>query len=102
MANFWEFSNRSHAVGKRKCSIARIWLQEGQGQITVNGRPHVDYFAEMDHRMSVLQPFFQTSTLGTFDVKCLVNGGGLSGEKAGALLCIGTKSVRLQTEAKSP
>jgi hypothetical protein len=42
----------------------------------------VDYFAEMDHRMSVLQPFFQTSTLGTFDVKCLVNGGGLSGEKA--------------------
>lgn len=56
--------------------------------------------------MSVLQPFFQTSTLGTFDVKCLVNGGGLSGEKAAkaavALLYSGTKFVRLQTEAKSP
>ncbi|GAQ90427.1 mitochondrial ribosomal protein S9 precursor [Klebsormidium nitens] len=71
---------RSHAVGKRKCSIARVWLKEGQGTFTINGLPHVDYFPQMDYRLSVLQPFFETSTLGQFDIMCRVNGGGLSGQ----------------------
>ena len=67
-------------MGKRKCSIARVWLKEGPGTFTLNGLPHVDYFPQMDYRLSVLQPFFETSTLGQFDIMCRVNGGGLSGK----------------------
>ena len=70
----------SHAVGKRKSSVARVWLKEGQGSIVINGRPHVDYFRQIDYRMSVLQPFFETATLGHFDISCRVHGGGLSGD----------------------
>ncbi len=76
----WDY----HAVGKRKSAVARIWLRKGSGQILVNDRALEEYFGRKTLQMIVKQPFELTQTLGQFDVKINVRGGGLSGQ-AGAI-----------------
>ena len=73
-----------YATGKRKSSIARVWLKPGAGQITVNERSLEDYFGRATSRMLIMQPFELTQTVGRYDVFVRVHGGGLSGQ-AGAL-----------------
>ena len=75
---------RAHAVGKRKNAIARVWLKPGSGKIIVNGRELKVYFARPVLQMVVNQPFAVADRTNQFDVECLVNGGGLSGQ-AGAV-----------------
>ena len=72
------------AVGRRKSSVARVYLRPGQGVILVNNRPFEDYFPRATSRMNILQPFELTETFGKFDVLVNVRGGGLSGQ-AGAV-----------------
>lgn len=73
-----------HAVGKRKCSIARVWLQPGTGNFLVNQRRLEEYFGRETLRMVVRQPLELTGTVGRFDFKVNVDGGGISGQ-AGAI-----------------
>lgn len=75
---------RYHASGRRKESIAKAWLLPGEGQIVVNNKPLADYFGRPTAEMVVRQPLVLTGTLGSFDIKAQVLGGGLSGQ-AGAL-----------------
>lgn len=75
---------RAYATGKRKNAIARVWIKPGSGKITVNGRDVTKYFARPVLQMVVNQPFTIVDRVGQFDVNCLVNGGGLSGQ-AGAV-----------------
>ncbi|HLW26500.1 MAG TPA: 30S ribosomal protein S9 [Kiloniellales bacterium] len=75
---------RSYATGRRKESIARVWIKPGTGQITVNGKPADVYFARPVLQMLIAQPFLVCSRDGQFDVFCTVSGGGLSGQ-AGAV-----------------
>ncbi|KAL2608580.1 hypothetical protein R1flu_027153 [Riccia fluitans] len=75
---------RAYATGRRKSSIARVWLKEGEGKITINGLPHDLYFPDIDQRLQLLEPFYQTKTLGLFDVRSTVKGGGITGQ-SGAL-----------------
>jgi small subunit ribosomal protein S9 len=75
---------RWHAVGRRKTSIARVYLTPGSGKWDVNGRTLGDYFPRRSLIQHIQQPFVATDTLGAFDVKTRVNGGGLTGQ-AGAL-----------------
>lgn len=75
---------RSFATGKRKNAIARVWIKPGKGKITVNGRDVKVYFARPVLQMIVNQPFAVADRANQFDVDCLVNGGGLSGQ-AGAV-----------------
>ena len=75
---------RAYATGKRKNAIARVWIKPGKGKITVNGRDVSVYFARPVLQMVVNQPFSVADRAGQFDVVCLVNGGGLSGQ-AGAV-----------------
>ena len=77
-------SERKHAVGKRKTSIARIWMQPGKGQIVVNNRSLDDYYLRATSKMVVKQPLELTDCLEKFDIKVNVVGGGLSGQ-AGAI-----------------
>lgn len=70
---------RAYATGRRKTSSARVWLAEGEGRILVNGATHDIYFPQFTHRTHVLQPFLTTNTLGLFDIKCTVAGGGMTG-----------------------
>jgi small subunit ribosomal protein S9 len=75
---------RFHAVGRRKTSVARVYLKPGSGKWEVNGRTLGDYFPRSSLVQLIQQPFTVTDTLGAFDVKANVNGGGLTGQ-AGAL-----------------
>jgi small subunit ribosomal protein S9 len=94
--------NFYYATGKRKTAIARTWLTPGSGQIQVNGRSLENYFPVENERALVNQPFALTNTIGTFDVKISVFGGGLSGQ-AGAIRHGITRALILSDpELRSP
>jgi len=73
-----------HAIGRRKTSVARVYLKEGKGNVLINDRNLEEYFGRETARMVVLQPFQVTHTQGNFDVDVNVRGGGTSGQ-AGAI-----------------
>ncbi len=73
-----------YATGKRKTSIARVWLKQGDGKITINKRSIDDYLKRETAKMIIRQPLELTETLGKFDVYVNVRGGGMSGQ-AGAI-----------------
>ena len=73
-----------HAVGRRKTSVARVYLKPGSGKWEVNGRTLGDYFPRPSLVSLIQQPFTATDTLGAFDVKANVDGGGMTGQ-AGAM-----------------
>ena len=75
---------RAYGTGKRKNSIARVWIKPGLGKIVVNGKEADAYFARITHRIMIGEPFKLAARDGQFDVQCTVVGGGLSGQ-AGAL-----------------
>ncbi|MGQ9477066.1 MAG: 30S ribosomal protein S9 [Candidatus Bipolaricaulia bacterium] len=74
-----------HAVGRRKEAVARVYLKRGKGEIIVNGRPAEEYFSAEPYAKErlqrvVLKPFEVTGTLGEFDVKAHLDGGGVTGQ----------------------
>lgn len=71
---------RAYGTGRRKCSIARVWVQPGNGKFMVNDKEFDVYFPMLDHRAALLRPFSETKTLGLWDVTCTVKGGGVSGK----------------------
>lgn len=71
---------RSYGTGRRKCSIARVWLQPGDGKFCVNDKEFDVYFPMLDHRAALLRPFSETKTLGMWDINCTVKGGGTTGK----------------------
>jgi small subunit ribosomal protein S9 len=73
-----------YGTGRRKTSVARVFLRPGQGRITVNRRPFEDYFPRETLRLIVTQPLELTGTTSQVDAKVNVKGGGLSGQ-AGAV-----------------
>tara|TARA_B100000029_G_scaffold464493_1_gene498487 strand:- start:289 stop:717 length:429 start_codon:yes stop_codon:yes gene_type:complete len=75
---------RSYATGKRKNSIARVWLKKGEGNILINGKPVKEYFSRPVLQMIVMQPLEVIQSTTGYDVMATVKGGGLSGQ-AGAL-----------------
>ncbi|MCD6527041.1 MAG: 30S ribosomal protein S9 [Desulfuromonas sp.] len=75
---------RFYATGKRKTSIARIWMKPGTGNITVNKQDYNDYFGRETSKMIIRQPLELTDNVGKFDIFVNVNGGGPSGQ-AGAI-----------------
>ena len=75
---------RYYATGKRKTSVARVWLTPGEGKITINRRPIDDYLKRETAKMIIRQPLELTETLGQYDIYVNVQGGGISGQ-AGAI-----------------
>ena len=73
-----------YATGKRKTSVARVWMRSGNGQVTINRRPVEKYFDRESDRMLIMEPFTVTGMLDKFDMLVNVNGGGISGQ-AGAI-----------------
>lgn len=70
---------RVYATGRRKTSVARVWIKEGSGQFLVNDKNVADFFQPLQ-RSAVLEPFLVSETGGLFDVLSTVKGGGMSGE----------------------
>jgi len=75
---------RHYATGKRKTSVARVWLTPGDGNITINKRHIDDYLKRETAKMVIRQPLELTETLGKYDIYVNVRGGGISGQ-AGAI-----------------
>jgi small subunit ribosomal protein S9 len=75
---------RAYATGRRKDSVARIWIKPGKGKIVVNDSPFEEYFGRPTLRMILNQPFVAAGRTSSYDVMCTVKGGGLSGQ-AGAI-----------------
>ncbi len=74
----------NYGTGRRKSSVARVFIKKGTGQITVNGKPVEEYFGRQTSIMIVKQPLLLTNHAETFDIKVNVHGGGESGQ-AGAV-----------------
>ncbi len=72
--------NIYYATGKRKTAIARTWLKPGKGEIIINNRPVNDYFKIPSAKIIMMQPLVLTNTLGSYDIKVRVLGGGISGQ----------------------
>ena len=73
-------TKRYYGTGKRKTSVARVWLKPGEGNAMVNKRPADDYFGRETAKMVIQQPFELTGTRDQFDLVANVSGGGVSGQ----------------------
>ena len=74
-----------YATGRRKTSIARVWLKKGSGNININGKKMINYFKNQNLQTTISRPFTVSKRENEYDVKCSVKGGGLSGQ-AGAII----------------
>ncbi len=80
-----DFKESKYATGRRKRSIAKVWLKKGSGNIHVNGKKMVDYFIKSNLQIAICRPLTITKREKEFDVRCSVKGGGLTGQ-AGAII----------------
>ena len=80
-----DFKDSKYATGRRKTSIAKVWLKKGSGKIFVNGKSFEDYFSRSTHKMQILRPFEIINQSTDYDVMSKVVGGGHTGQ-AGALV----------------
>ena len=80
-----DFKDSKYATGKRKTSIAKVWLKKGSGKIYVNGKLFNEYFSNDNHKMLITRPFELINQSTEYDVRCNVKGGGHTGQ-AGALV----------------
>jgi len=92
----------TNKIGRRKTAIARISLTPGKGEIVVNGRAFTKYFPSEILQIVVNQPFALTNTLGSFDVKANVDGGGIKGQAEALRLAISRALQTQDTELRSP
>jgi len=89
-----------HTIGRRKTSVARVFLNEGSGKITINGKDFAEYFTVPAHQKAVLAPFGVTETEGKFDVKATIKGGGVTGQADALKLGIARALVEVNPEFK--
>lgn len=93
---------RAYGTGRRKCSIARVWVEPGGGKFMVNDKEFDVYFPMLDHRAVLLRPFTETKTLGLWDVRCTVKGGGVSGQVGAIQLGISRALQNWDPELRPP
>ncbi|MCQ2188072.1 MAG: 30S ribosomal protein S9 [Bacteroidales bacterium] len=90
---------QTHALGRRKAAVARVYLSAGKGNVVINGRSVDEYFALESLRYIVNQPFAVTSSEGQFDAKITVVGGGVKGQAEAIRLGIARALCEVDKEA---
>lgn len=90
----------TNTLGRRKSSVARVYLSKGKGKVTVNKRDVKDYFATAVLLDKVNQPFVLTETTGQYDVKVNVDGGGVNGQAEAIRLGISRALVEINPDHK--
>ena len=96
-----DFKDSKYATGKRKTSIAKIWLKKGSGKIYVNGKSYEDYFKRANHKMQLLRPFEIINQPTSYDVRCSVKGGGHTGQVGAMVHGISKALIQFDSELKS-
>ncbi len=87
-----------HKIGRRKTAVARVYLSDGEGNITINNKDLKDYFTTGTLQYKVNQPFSLTETTGTYDVKVNVYGGGITGQAEAIRLALSRALVEIDEE----
>jgi len=80
-----DFKDSKYATGRRKTSIAKVWVKKGTGKIYINGKTMDNYFTSENHKMQIVRPFEIINQSTSYDVRCSVKGGGPTGQ-AGAMV----------------
>jgi len=93
---------RFYGTGRRKTSVARVWLRSGQGRIDVNRRAFENYFPRETLRMIIAQPLEVTNTTGQFDILVNVGGGGPTGQAGAVRHGIARALVRFDEKLRQP
>ena len=96
-----DFKDSKYATGRRKKSIAKVWLKKGSGIIHVNGKKMVDYFKKPNLQISICRPLTLVKRENEFDIRCLVKGGGLSGQAGAIIHGLARALVLLEPELKT-
>ena len=96
-----DFKDSKYATGRRKRSIAKVWLRKGSGKIIVNGKNLDNYFKRDTYQMQILRPFEIINQSSDYDVNCKVVGGGLTGQAGALVHGISKALVQLNSELKS-
>ncbi len=91
-----------NTIGRRKTAVARIYLKEGQGDITVNGREFKNYFPTPVLQFKVNEPFEVTGNQGKYDVKVNLYGGGIRGQAEALALAIARALCKINEEFRPP
>mgnify|MGYP001333017439 CR=1 FL=1 len=95
-----DFKESKYATGRRKKSIARVWLKKGSGKIFVNGKKMIDYFKKPNLQMALSRPLSLTKRENEYDVRCTVKGGGSSGQAGAIVLGISRALVSYEPDLK--
>lgn len=93
---------RFYATGKRKCSVARVWMTPGEGNIIVNQREFDDYFPRETLRQLVAQPLHLLEAKGRYDIIASVRGGGITGQAGAVRHGIAKALVEIDREYRKP
>ena len=96
-----DFKDSKYATGRRKTSIAKVWLKKGSGKIYVNGKNYEDYFKRPIHKMQLLRPFDIINQSTNYDVRCNVKGGGLTGQVGAMVHGISKALLMFDSELKT-
>ena len=96
-----DFKDSKYATGRRKRSIARVWLKKGSGVIHVNGKKMPDYFKKLNLQIAIFRPLTLVKRENEFDVRCTVKGGGLTGQAGAIILGISRAILLFEPDLKS-
>ncbi len=91
-----------YGTGRRKCSVAKVRLVSGQGNVIVNGKPVLEYFGRKILELTVKQPLVVTSTDSKYDVMVSVHGGGMTGQAGAVRHGIARALLKVEDEFRSP
>jgi len=91
-----------NTVGRRKASVARIYLMKGKGDITVNGRKFEDYFPMANIQQNVIDPLVILDLKSEYDLKVLVQGGGFKGQAEAIRMGIARALIKVNEDYKKP
>ena len=95
-----DFKDSKYATGRRKRSIARVWLKKGSGNLHVNGKKMIDYFKKPNLQIAIFRPLTAVKRENEFDIRCSVKGGGLTGQAGAIIHGVARAIVMLEPELK--
>ena len=95
-----DFKNSKYATGRRKKSIAKVWVKKGSGNIHVNGLIMNEYFKRPVHQISLIRPLNEINAASQYDVRCNVKGGGLSGQAGAIIHGLSRALVKIDSSSK--
>lgn len=91
-----------NAIGRRKASVARVYLTKGEGKITVNGKDYKEYFPQPHIQHNITDPFITTEAENIYDLKVNVKGGGFKGQAQAIRMAIARALVKLNEDFRKP